>query len=187
MVKVKNVLLVKQDPDQTYIPAFAKINDSGLDLPVKLTVNKEMFAKVGKSPRHLRKVMIGIEEKNPQEKHIEIPPENWAEIPSGISVKIPDNAWGAIFPRSSSVWKKKLLLSPGCIDSGYTGLLGVLVYNPNSHPVIVYEYDPENKTGDKLGQLILIPKYDLKDIVVVDELPNTYRQESGFGSSDLER
>ena len=61
--------------------------------------------------------------------------------------------------------------------------MGTLVYNPNQTPVRVYEYDPETKTGDCLSQLILIPKYDLKRIILTSKLPDTKRGTTGFGST----
>ncbi len=114
---------------------------------------------------------------------LEVPALGWAEIPAGLSVKLPDDAWGYIKTRSCTAWKQHLIVSASTIDPGYTGLLGTLVYNPNFFPVRVYEYDSKTGKGDKLSQLILIPIYPLSKIVMVDTLPETERGDTGFGSS----
>jgi len=188
----EGVLYLRQDPDQTYIPRFAKELDVGLDLPVKINIDKVKFAKAGETPARLRNPIL-----YPDLKHyvntegskddptpwLEVPAVGWAEIPCGLSIKLPDDCWGLLQTRSSTIWKKHLMIIPSTIDPGYTGQLGVLVHNPNQRPVRVYEYNPDTKTGDRLGQLILIPRYNLKIISVVDKLPETKRGITGFGSS----
>ena len=181
-------MLLKQDPDQSFIPQFKKDGDVGLDLPVKILVDEIKFGEAGEKPGKLRSPMlypdlkhyINVQSKNP---YLEIPAFGWAEIPSGFSVKIPDDAWGLIKTRSGTAWKKHLHVSLSTIDPGYTGLLGTLVHNPNQHPVRVYEHDPETGEGDCLSQLILIPKYNLNTLVLVNHLPETERGDSGFGST----
>jgi dUTPase len=189
----EGVIYLHQDPDQVYIPNFAKELDVGLDLPVKINIDRALFQERGETPSKLRspilypdlKHYINIDgTKEDSVPWLEVPAVGWAEIPCGLSVKLPDDCWGLLQTRSSTIWKKHLIIISSTIDPGYTGQLGVLVYNPNNRPVRVYEYNPETKTGDRLGQLILIPRYDLKSIVLVDELPRTKRGSSGFGSSN---
>jgi dUTPase len=185
-------LYVKQDPDQTYIPNYAKTLDVGLDLPVKISIDKAKFAKAGETISKLRNAML-----YPDLRHyikpegssddpipwLEVPSMGWAEVPSGLSVKLPDDAWGLLTSRSSTIWKLHLISIPSNIDIGYIGQLGMLVHNPNNYPVRVHEYNNETKTGDKLGQLILIPVYRPNAIILVDKLPNTDRGSTGFGST----
>lgn len=187
-------LYVKRDPDQPYIPDFAKAGDVGLDIPVKINIDKVKFG-LGE-PDRLRRPLL-----YPDLKHyiypdgfpgdvskrpcLEVPALGWAEIPSGISIKLPNNAWGYMKSRSSTAWKLHLVVIHATIDPGYVGQLGTLVYNPNFHPVRVYEYDSATKTGDRLAQLILIPVYDLQAIVLTDTLPDTVRGKTGFGSTTL--
>jgi dUTPase len=185
---VSGQLFVKRDPDQSFIPGFAKDGDVGLDLPVKISIDHIKFAEAGDEPGRLRSPMlypdlqhyINLDNGNP---YLEIPAFGWAEIPSGFAVKIPDDAWGLIKTRSGTAWKRHLHVSVSTIDPGYTGLLGTLVHNPNQHPVRVFEYDPETGEGDCLSQLILIPRYPLHSLVLVDQLPETERGDSGFGST----
>lgn len=185
-------LYVKQDPDQIFIPRFAKDLDVGLDLPVKINIDRVKFAEKDSLPDKLRNPLLYPDLKhyiNPDGTKddptpwLEVPAMGWAEVPCGISIKLPDDAWGLLHARSSTIWKKHLICIGTTIDPGYTGQLGVLVHNPNNRPVRVYEYNPVTKSGDKLGQLILIPVYPLKAVILVDELPKTNRGATGFGSS----
>src|SRR4051812_3346725 len=94
-------LYIKQDPDQNFIPRYAKVGDVGFDLPVKIMVDKIKFGRG--MPDRLRTPLLypdmshyiypngfpGDEQKRPC---LEVPAHGWAEIPSGISVKLPDDA-----------------------------------------------------------------------------------------------
>ena len=195
----KSNLYVRQDPDQSYIMKFAKHGDIGLDIPVKININQIKFGK--DQPDKLRFPMIyppkvycsgqwrefvfpnGVE--GDPRPCLDVPPLGWAEIPSGLSIKLPDNAWGFIKSRSSSSWKHHLIIIEACIDTGYTGQLGTLVYNPTNYPCRIYEYDPNSGKGDKLAQLILVPSYPLQNIILVSRLPQTIRGNTGFGSSSV--
>ena len=142
---------------------FAKPGDAGIDLPVVIN-------------DHLKVVPhrdYYIDHKNQQ---FDIPGGGYAEIPCGLAVKVPDMAWGNIKPRSSTAWKRRLVVNEAVIDSGYTGPLFILVFNPNIDPVTVV-------AGEKLAQLIIIPKFPLTGIVAVEELPKTARGTDGFGST----
>lgn len=185
-------LYVRQDPDQTFTPKFAKQLDVGLDLPVKINIDEIKFANAGENPDRLRSCILYPDlrhyiypdgSKDDPHPFLEVPAHGWAEIPTGLRIKLPDDAWGFLKSRSSTNWKMHLIIDGSTIDPGYTGQLGVLVYNPNSYPVRVHEYDPKTGLGDRVAQLILVPVYDLKSIVLVDELPETSRGITGFGSS----
>jgi len=187
-------LYIKRDPDQQYIPNFAKELDVGLDLPVKINVDQARFQENGDKSSNLRSPLLYPDLKhyiNPDgtpddpQPWLEVPAMGWAEVPCGLSIKLPNDAWGSLQARSSTLWKKHLICIGTTIDPGYTGPLGVLVYNPNTRPIRIYEYNNVTNKGDKLGQLILIPTYPLKKIVLVDELPITSRGETGFGSSGM--
>jgi len=182
---------MRPDPDQDFRPRNTKAGDVGMDLPVKIDID---MAKFGESPDRLRFAMTipslvellrpegSIEDRRP---HMLIPPHGWAEIPSGLSVKLPDDAWGMVTTRSSTAWCKKLIVINGVIDTGYIGLLGTLVHNPNADFVKVIEYDSGKRQGDLLSQLILIPRYEVDTVIMTQRLPKTDRGKSGFGSTDV--
>lgn len=147
----------------------AKEGDVGLDLPVR--IRGMQGAKL--CPRVLEH---GPDLVDFEEGIIVVPPHAWAVLPTGLHVKIPDNAWGAIRPRSSSGWRKRIHVFEGTIDSGYTGQLACLVSNPLDREVSI-------RDGERVAQLVLIPKYELLGTVQVEELPKTNRGFSGLGST----
>lgn len=102
-----------------------------------------------------------------------------ANFDTGFNVKVPMGTWGQIKTRSSTLFKKRLIVLEGVIDQDYTGSLSVVVFNPTFLPRFVRE-------GDRLGQLIIVPMVSDAAVVEVDALPNTPRGNRGFGSSDLQ-
>lgn len=99
----------------------------------------------------------------------------YVEYGTSLAIKIPEGFVGLIFPRSSiSNYGMILSNSVGVIDSNYTGeikfrfkyITGTNAYN----------------IGDRVGQLIIIP-YPTIEFEQVDELPETNRNDSGFGST----
>jgi dUTP pyrophosphatase len=97
------------------------------------------------------------------------------DLDTGFDIKVPSATWGCIKARSSTWKRRKLMVSEGVIDTGYTGKLSVLVFNPWPWPKFI-------KKGDRLAQLVLIPMC-YPTITFVDEMPITDRGESAFGSS----
>lgn len=162
----RNVLYVKYDDvniESGFRLAYAKEGDVGLDLPV--IIDKRLKVEP------FRDYYL-----NYKEGWFDIPPSGLAEVPCGLSIKVPEDAWANIKPRSSTAWRKRLVVNEGVIDSGYTGGIFILVFNPNLEPIRV-------KAGDKLAQLIIVPKYPIKRIETVSYLPKTQRGNTGFGSS----
>ena len=95
----------------------------------------------------------------------------------GISIEIPKNFVGLIFPRSS-VRNQDLMLSNcvGVIDSGYRGELQATFKKTNGLDSIKY------KVGDRGAQIVILPYPQVK-MVESDELSDTERGTSGFGST----
>lgn len=147
----------------------AKSGDIGYDLPVRIkhTEHLEMGVKVQPHKDYYI---------NYNEGWVDVPTNGYCVLPSGIHVKIPDDAWGLIAPRSSTSWQKHLNVFLGIIDSGYTGQLCCLIQNPHQEAVRIED-------GMRLTQLILIPKYQLKNVIFTNFLPDTDRSEDGFGST----
>lgn len=159
-------LLVKYDDDISWKLKPAKSGDIGLDLPIRI-----MGSKIRQNNcEHY----IYLDEDPP---YIEIPPRTYAELEVGIRVKLPDDSWALVTGRSSTAWKRQLFVIQGVIDSGYVGYLRNLVYNPNEVYRRVYQ-------GDRLAQLIIMTKHNVNNIIEVDELPTTERNQTGFGSTD---
>ena len=98
----------------------------------------------------------------------------------GLAVEIPEGYVGLLFPRSS-ISNYDMILSNhvGMLDSGYRGNISlrmkVFVENDFIEPV-------QYKVGDKVGQLMILP-YPTIEAVEADELSETVRGTSGYGSS----
>lgn len=100
-------------------------------------------------------------------------------INTGLRVSIPKGYEIQIRPRSGLAWKHGItvLNSPGTIDSGYTGLIGIILIN----------HGDENFTinhGDRIGQIILkdVKKIGWENVISLEE---TERGECGFGSTGV--
>lgn len=181
----------------------AKAGDVGMDLPVRITGMQGT-----EHEPELHPPFPGLV--NYKEGWIDIPAGSYAKIPSALHVKMPDDSWLMVRPRSSTGFKLHLDTFEGTVDPGYTGILIALVYNRYTFlqriicwlASIIYQFaswiSPEGaaelapylrygamriKDGDRLIQIVLVPKYLLKRIVCVDKLPETERGPSGFGSS----
>ena len=94
----------------------------------------------------------------------------------GISLEIPKDYVGLVFPRSSiRKYDIELTNSVGVIDSGYRGEIQ-LTFNKVNSKTTIYN------VGDRVGQIMIIP-YPKINFVESDELTITERGEGGFGSS----
>jgi len=165
-------ILAKYDEDIKWRLNFAKLGDVGLDLPIRIAGSKVQ-------PTEFSHMVCPNGSESDPAPWLEVPPGGYAEIETGVRIKVPEDAWALITGRSSTAWKLRLMVVSGIIDTGYTGYLRTLVYNPNHISKRIHE-------GDRLAQIIIIPKYNVEGIIVVDDdLPQTERGDSGFGSSGI--
>lgn len=94
----------------------------------------------------------------------------------GVRVKLPKGTWGLLMFRSGTHGKyPSLRLCQAPIDEGYTGPLDPRVRNVGDEPVCV-------PRGERLVQLVVVPAC-VPRAIVVDELPETERGTTGFGST----
>lgn len=103
-----------------------------------------------------------------------IHPNVRAVFDTGVHIEIPAGYCGYIKSRSGLMCKKGLI-ADGTIDSGYTGAIGVILFNLSGTRV-------EIKKGEKIAQLV-IHKCELPELEVVDALEETERSSGGFGST----
>ena len=108
---------------------------------------------------------------------ITLKPKSSCLVPTGLSVAFSSNFEIQIRPRSGLAAKNSIsvLNTPGTIDSDYRGELKVILFNHGNTEFLI-----NNK--DRIAQMILTPviKIDLEE---TDNLPETVRGESGFGST----
>lgn len=109
-----------------------------------------------------------------------IEPGEWHVVPSGVQVAIPDGYAAFVLPRSGLATKQGLTLvnSPGLIDSGYRGEVGVPLFNVNR------TVGRRIRKGDRIAQLMFVP-FARAEFEQVDELDDTQRGTGGFGSSGV--
>ena len=106
-------------------------------------------------------------------------------VKTGLVAEIPDGYEIQVRPRSGlatkgvTVWN-----SPGSIDCGYTGEIGVILcyITPFNDETKIRYYDI--KKGDRIAQLVLAP-VTFCEIAEVSEVRRTERGDGGFGSTGV--
>ena len=99
-------------------------------------------------------------------------------VPTGLKVAIPTGYEIQIRPRSGMSLKTgfRIANAPGTIDSDYRGEVGVIMTNTSTSTENIAQ-------GDKIAQMVISPVPMIKWIET-DNLDETERGESGFGSTD---
>ena len=102
-------------------------------------------------------------------------------LKTGISIAIPKGYYGRVAPRSGLAAKHGIDVLAGVIDSGFRGEVGVVLINLSDGPE-----EPFVVThGMRIAQLI-IERCEEAEWVTVNELAQTVRGSSGYGSSGLD-
>tara|TARA_B100000963_G_scaffold300471_1_gene272823 strand:+ start:252 stop:689 length:438 start_codon:yes stop_codon:yes gene_type:complete len=108
---------------------------------------------------------------------ISLKPKTSILVPTGLSVAFSKDFEIQIRPRSGLAAKNNIsvLNTPGTIDSDYRGEIKVIIFNHSNNDFII-------NNGDRIAQMILTPveKMELEE---TNDLPETLRGESGFGST----
>ncbi len=101
-----------------------------------------------------------------------------ALVPTGLALALPDGYAALVMPRSGLALRHGItcLNTPGLIDSGYRGEVGVLLINTDPESDYVVE------RGDRIAQLV-IQRVEQGDFAAVGELPESERGAGGFGHS----
>lgn len=103
------------------------------------------------------------------------PPHGQRNVPTGISIEIPEGFVGLIWDKSSISFNKGLKVMGGVIDSGYRGEIIMSLYNTTDKEQII-------EKGNKIAQMI-IQKFEDCQIVEVENLSDTVRGEGREGST----
>ncbi len=100
-------------------------------------------------------------------------------VSSGIKIAVPEGYEAQVRPKSglASNHGITVLNTPGTIDAGYRGIIGVIMINHSNE-------DFKIEKGMKIAQMI-INKIETAEIEEVPELDKTKRGEGGFGSTGL--
>jgi len=108
-------------------------------------------------------------------------PEDTKLISTGIAFAIPDGYAGLIWDRSG-LGTKGVHRHAGVVDSSYRGEVKVALYNARPGHVNFTDNMYFISRGDRIAQ-ILFQKVPHFDLVETEELDDTDRGSSGFGSS----
>lgn len=100
-------------------------------------------------------------------------------INTGLKIEIPKGYEVQIRPRSGLALKHgvTILNAPGTIDSGYRGLIGILLINHSNETYKI-------KKGERIAQGV-INKVEEAVLEEVNELSDSSRGEGGFGSTGI--
>ena len=106
-----------------------------------------------------------------------IAPGKRALVHTGLVMLLPPDYEAQVRPRSGLALKSgvTVLNTPGSIDSGYRGEVGVILANFG-------EADFQVKKGDKIAQIVIAPVTQ-PEIVETTEVDETDRGSGGFGST----
>ena len=111
-----------------------------------------------------------------------LPPFGRALIPTGIKLSIPGEYEIQVRPKSGLAINQGItvLNTPGTVDSGYNGEIKVIVFNTNSHEVIVTK-------GMKIAQAVLCPVVngEYVNLNPIDKIEDKDRGDNGFGSTGV--
>ncbi|MDJ0904054.1 MAG: dUTP diphosphatase [Xenococcus sp. MO_188.B8] len=101
-------------------------------------------------------------------------------IHTGIAIALPPGTEAQIRPRSGLALKHSItvLNSPGTIDAGYRGEIGVILINHGKNPFQVV-------SGMKIAQMV-IASVIKAEIETAENLSTTSRGSGGFGSTGVE-
>lgn len=141
------ILKIKKLCDQARLPEYAHIGDAGMDL---FSVDEQLIA-----------------------------PGEAALVKTGIAIELPPNTEAQIRPRSGLALKHSITIlnSPGTIDEGYRGEIGVILIN---HGKKDFKIEPQMR----IAQMVIKPiiRVEVKE---VEELTHSDRNTGGFGSTGL--
>lgn len=100
-------------------------------------------------------------------------------VRTGLAMRLPPGYEAQVRPRSGLALKKgvTVLNSPGTIDEGYRGEIGVILVNLGNEPFGVCK-------GDRIAQMVVAP-CARAEIALVSELDSTERGAGGFGSTGV--
>ena len=98
-------------------------------------------------------------------------------LPTGIALEVPQGCAGLVYARSGLACKRGLAPANkvGVVDSDYRGEILVALHNHGDQPQIICD-------GERIAQMlitpVLTPEYGWSQ-----ELPDTQRDDKGFGST----
>lgn len=146
-----------------------------MQIKIKLLTNEEGCGQLVPTKNH--NTDAGFDLKSNQA--ATIGPGARALVKCGFAIEIPVGFEGQVRPRSGLAVKHGItvLNSPGTIDAGYRGEVGVILYNTSEIPFDIHQYD-------RIAQLVIGEVHPV-ELIVSDELSDSERGDKGYGSSGV--
>jgi dUTP pyrophosphatase len=110
---------------------------------------------------------------------VTLEPNGRALIPTGLVIELPPGYEAQVRPRSGLALRHgvTVLNAPGTIDADYRGEVRVLLVNWGPEPFVITR-------GLRVAQIVVAP-VTVATLVEADDLNETVRSGSGFGSTGL--
>mgnify|MGYP006287849121 CR=1 FL=1 len=98
-------------------------------------------------------------------------------VPTGLYLELPEGYEAQIRPRSGLALKHSITIlnTPGTIDSGYRGEVGIIMFNAGGTVFTV-------ERGDRIAQMV-IQKLPEVELILTEKLNHSKRGAGGFGST----
>jgi dUTP pyrophosphatase len=109
--------------------------------------------------------------------HVVLNPGDYRVVKTGIAIELPPGTEAQVRPRSGLAAKHGLsvLNTPGTIDEGYRGEVGVILIHHGREPFTV-------EKGMKIAQMVVKPVIRV-EVNEIETLSDTSRGAGGFGST----
>jgi dUTP pyrophosphatase len=108
-------------------------------------------------------------------KAIRLAPGESRLVPTGWCIAIPDGFVGLIRDRSGAAVNRRLTTRAGVIDEDYRGEIMVVMVNESDEPQKIVP-------DERIAQIVIVPCL-MTEMIEVDDLGETERNRSGFGST----
>jgi len=150
-----------------------------LHSPVKVLVQRIPGTEDLPLPSYATSGSAGVDLLAAVEEETVLAPMDRKLISTGIMAAIPEGFEGQVRPRSGLALRHGISIvnAPGTIDSDYRGEIKVIMTNLGEEPFVI-------KRGDRIAQLVICPVVQAA-LLEVDELPNTFRGDGGFGHTGV--
>jgi len=144
---------------------------------INIDVKFKKLTNSAQTPTKGSKYSAGFDLSADISEEILIRPRETVKIPTGLAIEVPDGYFGAIAARSGLATKEGLRPANciGVADSDYRGEYMVALHNDSEVTRVV-------KPQQRIAQLIIIP-YLMCNLVETDDLSDSQRGASGFGST----
>ena len=106
-----------------------------------------------------------------------IAPGDYAMVPTGLAIALPEGYEAQIRPRSGLAAKHgvTVLNAPGTVDADYRGEVKILLINHGKMPFALHR-------GERIAQMV-VARVGAVELVEIDELDATERGSGGHGST----